>query len=109
MTMTTKKEINQLRALAVVAKGERIKQLNAYARKNFLGARIMLSAGVAALDIKQKTQVMLMVREFNNFDEGNDPHNEHDMGFFDFASAMRSSSTTTTSAWSTAPMTRATR
>ena len=41
----------------------------------------MLTGGVAAPDDALRAQVLEAVRTFKDFDEGNDPHNEHDMVF----------------------------
>lgn len=85
MAITTKEEIDRLRINAVQsAKGARIRALNDYARKNFMGARLTLTCGISALEPIKKAKVLQMVREFNTFDEGNDPYNEHDLGIFDF-------------------------
>ena len=38
----------------------------------------MLTSGVNALADDVKAKVLMAVRTFNDFDEGNDPHQEHD-------------------------------
>jgi hypothetical protein len=40
----------------------------------------MLSAGVEAVDPEPKKRLLAAVRAFDQFDEGNDPHQEHDFG-----------------------------
>jgi hypothetical protein len=59
-------------------KTARIRELNDALRTTFTGGRVMLSTGVAALDDAEKASVLEKVRTFADFDEGNDPHGEHD-------------------------------
>jgi hypothetical protein len=56
----------------------RIRGLNDALRMTFTGGRVMLSAGVAALDGADKAAVLEKVRTFAAFDNSNDPHREHD-------------------------------
>jgi hypothetical protein len=56
----------------------RIRELNDAFRATFLGGRVMLTSGVAALPDSVKARVLSAVRAFEDFDEGNDHHNEHD-------------------------------
>ena len=72
-------------AVAKCSKSERIRTLNDTFRESFLGGQVMLTSGVAALEDDVKAQVLLAVRQFKDFDEGNDPHGEHDFGSFDVA------------------------
>lgn len=59
-------------------KTARIRELNDVFRTTFTGGRVMLTAGVDALDEHDKAAVLEKVRAFTGFDGGNDPHNEHD-------------------------------
>jgi hypothetical protein len=59
-------------------KTARIRELNDTLRTTFTGGRVMLSAGVAALNEAEKASVLEKVRAFADFDKGNDPHGEHD-------------------------------
>lgn len=59
-------------------KSARIREINDAFRTTFTGGRVMLSAGVAALDQAEKASVLEMVRTYADFDKGNDPHAEHD-------------------------------
>lgn len=61
----------------------RIRALNDAFRRTFLGGRVMLTCGVDALSDGIKVKVLQLVRAFNQFDERNDPHGEHDFGSFD--------------------------
>jgi len=44
-----------------------------------------MTVGVSELPIDVKAQVLLKVKSFSTFDEGNDPHAEHDFGSFEVA------------------------
>ena len=65
-------------AVAESTKTERIRDLNDAFRLSFTGGRVMLTSGVDALDDDVKAKVLQSVRTFDAFDEGNDPHKEHD-------------------------------
>ena len=56
----------------------RIRQLNDQLRQHFTGGKVMLTAAVAALDEETKAKVLSAVRTFDQFNEDNDPHHEHD-------------------------------
>src|SRR5712691_3591859 len=56
----------------------RIRALNDAFRQSFNGGQVYLTSGVAALEPTRKAQVLEAVRTFRDFDEGNDPHGEHD-------------------------------
>jgi len=66
--------------MAVVerSKTDRIRELNDAFRRSLIGGRVMLTTGVNALADDVKAKVLTAVRAFNDFDEGNDPHLEHD-------------------------------
>ena len=61
----------------------RIKVLNDNFRSTFTGGQVYLTSGVAALEACKKARVLEAVRTFTLFDEGNDPHGEHDFGSFE--------------------------
>ena len=67
------------------AKTRRIRDLNDELRRNMLSGlgATMLSAGIAALPIGSRSQVMQRVAAFAAFTPDNDPHGEHDFGNFD--------------------------
>lgn len=69
--------------LAEIPRAQRIRVLNDNFRRMFLGGRVMLTQGVAALPLDTKARVLLAVQSFKEFDEGNDPHGEHDFGAFE--------------------------
>ncbi len=56
----------------------RIRELNDALRATFTGGRVMLSAGVAAMSEPDQATLLEKVRSFKAFDNGNDPHGEHD-------------------------------
>lgn len=65
------------------SRSQRIAQLNDALRKTFSGGKVMLTAAVDSLDSAAKAEVLSAVRTFDNFDGDNDPHQEHDMSFFE--------------------------
>lgn len=58
----------------------RIRALNDAFRRTFVGGAVVLTAGVAAMPAVQRRSLLRMVRDFEAFDEDNDPHGEHDLG-----------------------------
>jgi hypothetical protein len=69
----------------VAAKTKRIRVLNDAFRSTFLGGRVVMTPGVAALPEHDHAQVLERVRGFDTFSPDNDPHGEHDFGNFDVA------------------------
>src|SRR5947207_1878522 len=65
-------------------KTSRIRELNDKFRATLLGGRVLLSAGVAALDNAGKAAVLEKVRTFSGFNHDNDPHHEHDFACVDY-------------------------
>lgn len=62
---------------------ERIRALNDSFRTTFVGGAVMLSEGVESLDEETRRRLLERVRDFNKFEEGNDPFQEHDFGAID--------------------------
>jgi hypothetical protein len=58
----------------------KIRALNDSFRRTFVGGAIVLTAGVAATPADLRRLLLRRVREFEAFDEDNDPHGEHDLG-----------------------------
>ena len=56
----------------------RIAQLNDAARTTFIGCRVVITKGIAAMD--DLDGLYAKVRAFNDFNERNDPYGEHDFG-----------------------------
>ena len=42
--------------------------------------RVVMTSGVDGLSDEIRTKVLLAVRDYDNFDDGNDPYGEHDFG-----------------------------
>lgn len=69
-------------ALSEVERSSVIAALNDSLRTTFTGGLIMLTVSVTALSEEVRAEVLRRVREFDRFDENNDPWKEHDMGMF---------------------------
>jgi len=73
-------------------KKETIKQLNDQCRQQYMIPQFgrtqhccyRITPGIQALSPENQIIVGAMVREFDDFSEGNDPYQEHDFGAFDF-------------------------
>lgn len=61
-----------------------IKTLNDNFRKIFTGGQVLLTAGIDSLPVEDKANIISMVQNFNDFNEGNDPYNEHDFLSIDY-------------------------
>lgn len=57
----------------------RIRLLNDQLRRTFIGGRVMMTSGVAALPTVVQRALIRAIRTFEDFSEDNDPWNEHDM------------------------------
>jgi hypothetical protein len=66
-----------------LSKPEKITVLNDAFRKTLSGGKAMMTAGVSGLPDMVKAEVLCRVAAFNNFNENNDPHGEHDCGNFE--------------------------
>jgi len=73
MTNTTKSKTN------------RIRNLNDAFRRTFIGGAVMITQGVEAMPLDQRRSLLQKIRSFDAFEEGNDPHQEHDFGAVDEA------------------------
>ena len=61
-----------------------IKTLNDNLHKHLIGGKIVLTQGIEAKTYEEIAEIMLKIRDFNNFTLDNDPYNEHDFGSFDY-------------------------
>lgn len=43
----------------------------------------VITQGIEALRLDRKIDILIRVRDFNRFDDANDPYGEHDFGAFD--------------------------
>lgn len=57
-----------------------IAKLNDLFRETFIGGKVVVTQGVAALPEAVRAEVFTAVRVFVDFSEDNDPHGEHDFG-----------------------------
>lgn len=64
-------------------KTARIRELNDAFRRSFVGGRVLMTEGVAALPVKRKAELLAKVRAFDDFDRENDPRGEHDFVNFE--------------------------
>lgn len=61
----------------------RIRQLNDAFRQCFIGGRVLITEGVLERGGDFQSACVEAVQRFTAFDDGNDPHREHDFGAFD--------------------------
>ena len=57
-----------------------IADLNDKFRHTFMGGRVVMTDGVAALPDAERIAILARVQAFSAFDRDNDPHSEHDFG-----------------------------
>ncbi len=71
-----------------MTEAEKIKVLNDNFRTNLFRRQphnhLMLSRYVSVQDHETITNILKMVKDFNNFNEDNDPYGEHDFGKIDY-------------------------
>ena len=60
-------------------KTKRIRELNDLTRQTFIGAKIMMTSGINALEEALKARVLTTFREFKDFEKGDDPYAQHDL------------------------------
>ncbi|MEQ1670137.1 MAG: DUF3768 domain-containing protein [Hyphomicrobium sp.] len=70
-------------------KQRRIRELNDAFRRypeRGLGVtgKVLMTSGISAMSWGDKASILQLVKSFECFSEGNDPHGEHDFGAFDF-------------------------
>ena len=63
-----------------MSEGDKVRELNDTARQTFTGCRLMITRGVRALECVDA--VLVAVRNYNEFNNDNDPYGEHDFGSF---------------------------
>ena len=61
---------------------EAIRLLNDSFRRTFHGGRVCTTNGITLLPEDTKIRILDRVRSFEDFNEDNDPHGEHDFGSF---------------------------
>jgi hypothetical protein len=70
-------------ALSQRAKTNRIRELNDAFRSTFAGGNVVMTAGVDALPDMVKAEALEQAATFDDFNEDNDAHGEHDFGAFE--------------------------
>jgi uncharacterized protein DUF3768 len=61
----------------------RIRDLNDWFRRSFLGGKVVMTRGVADFEPTRVVMLLDRVRRFDAFTPDNDPHDEHDFGAFE--------------------------
>ena len=61
-------------------KTERTRALNDDLRQNFAGGLVVLTPGIRALELDLLSKIGEAVSTFKDFDQANDPYDEHDFG-----------------------------
>jgi hypothetical protein len=62
---------------------DRIRALNDAFRRSFVGGTVVVTAGFESLSSDRRRLILARIRAFENFNEDNDPHGEHDFGLID--------------------------
>jgi hypothetical protein len=62
---------------------DRIRALNDDFRRSFVGGIVVVTAGFESLPACRRRSILSGIRAFDNFNEDNDPHGEHDFGLVD--------------------------
>jgi len=62
---------------------DRIRALNDAFRRSFVGGTIVVTAGFESLSADQRHSMLARIRAFDQFNEDNDPHGEHDFGLIE--------------------------
>jgi len=69
----------------VTQRTERIRVLNDNFRSTFIGGTVVMTHGVSELPLDVKAKAVLLVKTCTDFTKDNDPHGEHDFGYFELA------------------------
>lgn len=65
-------------------KAEEIARLNDAFRQNLSKGTLVLTQGICCNSKEDIAEIINLVRNFNDFNEDNDPYGEHDFGAFDY-------------------------
>ena len=57
-----------------------IATLNDAFRSTFVGGLVCITPGIESLEPNEKAELLKRVRDFDTFDQSNDPYDEHDFG-----------------------------
>jgi hypothetical protein len=69
----------------MTATTERIRALNDQLRTTGRGGDIVVTRGIAALELSARVAILAAVKSFNQFTTDNDPYGEHDFGLIEVA------------------------
>ena len=61
----------------------RIQELNDAFRRSFVGGVVVVTAGFKSLPADRRCSILAKGRAFDQFNEDNDPHGEHDFGLIE--------------------------
>jgi Protein of unknown function (DUF3768) len=62
---------------------DRIRMLNDAFRRSFMGGTVVVTAGFEFLSADRRHTILARIRAFDQFNEDNDPHGEHDFGLIE--------------------------
>jgi hypothetical protein len=62
---------------------DRIRMLNDAFRRSFMGGTVVVTAGFESLSAERRHTILARIRAFDQFNEDNDPHGEHDFGLIE--------------------------
>jgi Protein of unknown function (DUF3768) len=62
---------------------DRIRALNDAFRRSFAGGTVVVTVGFGSLSPDWRDSILARIRAFDNFNEDNDPHGEHDFGLIE--------------------------
>jgi Protein of unknown function (DUF3768) len=62
---------------------DRIRALNDAFRRSFVVGTVTVTAGFNSLSADRRHSILTKIRSFDNFNEDNDPHCEHDFGLIE--------------------------
>lgn len=65
---------------AIKENAKQIAELNDQFRQTFKGGKVVYSEGVKALPTMERVKVFSAIKAFSNFNEENDPYQEHHFG-----------------------------
>jgi hypothetical protein len=62
---------------------DRVRALNDAFRRSFVGGTVVVTSGFQSLSADRRHTILATIRAFDNFNEDNDPHGEHDFGLIE--------------------------
>ena len=83
--MVEKKNFDDEIETAEAAKKKQIRKLNDRLRQNGKDGLVTATSGINALDNQIQFEIFKRIKTFNEFNQTNDPRQEHDVGVVEFA------------------------